>query len=65
MTKQENLILDLLELCDQEFKDPMIRPYAGVGLECRYCGCGEGGGHSVADCPVMKYQDILERIKNG
>lgn len=59
----QDLANKLLNLCEEHFTDGMIQPYAGATRECMYCGAmqprtGEPH-HSAADCPIMKYRDIL------
>jgi len=61
------IIKDLLDLCNEFFIHPMIRQYAGANRECMFCGTTEdrngGTHHSAADCPVIKYLDIVEKHK--
>ena len=61
------IIKDLLDLCNDFFIDPFIKPYAGANSECRFCGAQKqkngGADHSAADCPVVKYQDIVTKHK--
>jgi len=51
-------------LCDEWFLSPMVRPYAGANEECLFCGAsmGKNGNahHSAADCPHLKYLDIIK-----
>jgi hypothetical protein len=58
-----DVISDLLKLCNEYFISYMIQRYAGAGRECLFCGALEdkngSAHHSVADCPIMKYQDIV------
>lgn len=60
-----NVIRDLVNLCDEYFVNPIVKPYAGANYECMFCGATEQRDgsidHSVADCPVMKYQAIHEK----
>ena len=53
----------LKELCDQYFVSYMVAPYAGATRECLYCGATESRAgevdHSYSDCPIIKYQEIL------
>ena len=62
MTKEQNMILDLLELCKEQFENPMIQPYSGANYECLFCMQTDVKKH-LNSCPVMKYKDILERYK--
>lgn len=59
---------DLLKLCNENFIEPYFQPYAGANFECLYCGAikqRDGSvDHSVADCPVMKFRDIIEKNIN-
>jgi hypothetical protein len=61
------ILEELTSLCDSWFLNPMIQTYAGSNRECMFCGAQEsrngGVDHSVADCPYMKYTDLLKRAK--
>ena len=61
------IIKDLLDLCNEFFINPIIKPYAGANSECRFCGAMEQRDgcidHSASDCPVIKYLDIIEKHK--
>lgn len=60
------IIKDLLDMCNEQFIDPFVRPYAGANAECMFCGAFErrarGVNHS-GDCPVIKYQNLVEKHK--
>jgi len=57
----------LLDICNEYFINPFVRPYAGANEECMFCGTTKGSDgtahHSAADCPVIKYQDFAEKYK--
>lgn len=61
----ENIVNDLLLLCNKWFVNPWVQPYAGANPECMFCGClqtKEGGSHhSATDCPVILLQDIIKQ----
>jgi len=61
------IIKDLLDLCNEHFIESFIKPYAGANSECKFCGARElksgKADHLVADCPVMKYHDIVNKHK--
>jgi len=58
---------ELIELCDRFFVNPLIQTYSGSNFECLYCGATKGRNgeidHSYADCPVIKYEEILTKFK--
>lgn len=60
-----DIINDLLTLCDEWFINPMVQRYPGANRECMFCGIIEDRfgrpDHSAADCPAIKYQDILDK----
>jgi len=62
------IVKDLLDICNDQFVNPFVKPYAGANSECMFCGAMElengYADHSVADCPVMKYQDFFEKHKD-
>ena len=55
-------------ICDEWFVNPMVQPYAGANRECMFCGATADRSeahhsiahHSTADCPHLKYLDILK-----
>jgi hypothetical protein len=61
------IIKDLLDICNESFINPLIKPYAGANSECMFCGATENRDetidHSAADCPVIKYQDLINKHK--
>jgi len=62
------IIKDLLDICNEHFTAPFIKPYAGANSECMFCGAqkqrdGKAHHHSAADCPVVKYQELVEKHK--
>ena len=64
-----NIINDLLNLCNEYFTNPFVKPYAGANSECIFCGAMElkngGADHSAADCPVVKYQSLAEKYNKS
>ena len=63
----EEIIKNLLDLCNEFFISPMIQPYAGASRECMFCGTKKDRKgrthHYAASCPVVKYLDIVEKHK--
>ena len=60
------IIRDLLDLCNDEFINPFIQPYAGSNHECMYCGAMRGSkdeAHHSTDCPVTKYTELIQKHK--
>lgn len=55
---------ELKDMCDNWFVNVFVRPYSGANEECRFCGAiklrNGNVDHSYVDCPVIKYQEILE-----
>lgn len=53
----------LKELCDEYFVNTTVQSYAGANRECMFCGATESRDgkldHSYADCPVIKYKEII------
>ena len=64
----DEIIEDLLNLCNEHFISPLVRQYAGSRNECMFCGATEQNdgsiNHSASDCPVIKYQDLIEKHKH-
>ena len=58
------IIRDLLDLCNDYFINSGYQPYAGANHECFFCGATENKNgkyhHSAADCPVIKYMEIVK-----
>ena len=60
------IIKDLLNLCNNNFINPMFQPYAGANYSCLLCGAIEKRNGSVdhsSDCPVLKYKKIVMKHK--
>lgn len=57
------IIKDLLDLCNDNFINPFVQLYAGGGAQCMFCGATNSSHHLVKDCPVIKYQDIVNKHK--
>lgn len=59
------IIKDLLDLCNDNFINPFVQRYAGANAECMFCGTERDKDgkhhHSAADCPVVKYNDIVDK----
>jgi len=61
------IIGDLLELCNEQFVDPLVKPYAGANSECIFCGATEKRSgevyHLEENCPVLKYKALAKKHK--
>ena len=61
-----DIVKALLDLCNEEFINPVVKLHAGANRQCLYCGATEqanGAFEHSADCPVMKYEAIIKYIK--
>jgi len=56
-----NIINDLLSICNNQFINPFIQSYASANIKCIFCGCAK---QHDEDCPVIHYQNIVEKYSN-
>ncbi len=65
MHSAEAINRDLISLCNNHFIKAWYQPYAGANYECLFCCASLKRDHKTmnheADCPVMVYQDILNK----
>ena len=56
----EEIIKDLLAICNEHFIDAFIKLYAGANSECLFCGttCNH-----APYCPVVKYEELAKKHK--
>ena len=59
------LIIELLKLCDNEFRDQYILDNKTDTYKCKFCHTTFEEGHDVENygCPVGEYNELSDSIK--